>query len=167
MSTFEKFHVQGFRRLQDVDVKLKSLNVMIGANSSGKTTLLDVFTLLAASASGNLAETISDFGGVDSNLTNLLAANANKSCFMPFDLAMPVSGHNPIDYRLSLSPKGAGYEITDETLTQKGENYPTPFKHIDAHHTNVRYFEPPDGLTLPNWDYDAGESALSQVPKMF
>ena len=167
MSTFEKIHIQGFRRLHDVDLKLKPLNVMIGANGSGKTTLLEVFTLLAASASGDLAETISDFGGVDSNLTNLFVANAGKSRFMSFDLAMPVQGHEPIDYRIAISQKGAGYEIADEMLSQQRTQNPPPFKHIESHHGNVRYFVPQDGLQPPNWDYNHGESALSQVPKMF
>src|SRR5205807_9828325 len=69
MNLFEKIHVQGFRRLHDADLKLNSLNVVIGANGSGKTSLLDVFSLLAASASGRLKEAISDLSGIDANLT--------------------------------------------------------------------------------------------------
>ncbi|PQO42656.1 AAA family ATPase [Blastopirellula marina] len=167
MSTFEKIHIQGFRRLHDVDLNLKPLNVMIGANGSGKTTVLDVFTLLAASASGDLAETISRFGGVDSNLTNLSVANAGKARFMSFGLSMPVSGHAPIDYRLTLSQKGAGYEISDESLSQQRSAQPPPFKYIDSHHASVRYYDLQGGLQPPNWAFDQDESALSQVPKMF
>ena len=44
----------------DVDLKLNALNVVIGANGSGKTSLLDVFSLLAASASGKLKEKMSE-----------------------------------------------------------------------------------------------------------
>jgi predicted ATPase len=167
MSIFGKIRVQGFRRLHDVDLRLKPLNVMIGANGSGKTTVLDVFTLLAASASGDLNETISDFGGVDSNLTNLTAANAAKAKFMAFDLAMSVVGHAPIEYRIALSQKGTGYEIADEMLSQQRTTSPPPFKHIESHHANVRYYVPQSGLEPPNWDYNSAESALSQVPKMF
>ena len=79
MTALEKVWVRGFRRLHDVDFKLKPLNVLIGANGCGKTSLLDVFTLLAASASGTLAKTISDFGGIDSNLTNLTAVDGDKA----------------------------------------------------------------------------------------
>ncbi len=167
MTAFEGIHVHGFRRLYDVNLRLKPLNVMIGANSSGKTTILDVFTLLAASASGDLAETISHFGGVDGNLTNLSIANAGKARFMSFELGMPVSEQNPIDYRITLSQQGAGYEISDETLSQQRTPSPPPFKHIESHRGNVRYFVPQDGLQPPTWDYNQGESALSQVPKMF
>src|SRR5437660_10891636 len=100
MNIFEKIHVQGFRRLYDVELKLKSLNVVIGANGCGKTSLLDVFSLLAASASGNLHETLGNWGGIDNNLTNLNAAMGGKARFMAFHLAMSVPNHQPIEYRI-------------------------------------------------------------------
>ena len=74
MSTFERIHVQGLRCLFDVDLQLRPYDVMIGAIGSGKPSLLDVFSLLAASASGNLKSTIRDLAGVDSNLTVLAGA---------------------------------------------------------------------------------------------
>src|SRR5271155_3573985 len=109
MNIFEKVHIQGFRRLYDVDLKLNAMNVIIGANGSGKTSLLDVFSLLAASASGRLKETISALSGIDANLTNLLAAVSDKARFMAFDLAMSGPGHNPINYRVTMAPQGVGY----------------------------------------------------------
>jgi len=165
MSIFENIRVEGFRRLHDVDLKLKPLNVVIGANGSGKTSLLDVLSLLAASASGRLKETMSGLGGIDAVLTNLLTAKGEKSRFMAFSLAMGVPGKNPIEYRIVMAPAGVGYQISDETLTQQRDKKPPPFKHIQAHHSDVRYFD--KGLVRPNWDYDQTESALSQVPKMF
>ena len=135
MNIFEKIHVQGFRRLHDLDLRLKPLNVVIGANGSGKTSLLDVFSLLAASAFGRLKETMSDLSGIDANLTNLLAAKGNKARFMAFDLAMGVPGHNPIEYRIAMTPQGVGYEISDEVLTQQrheSRSRSSTFKHITA-----------------------------------
>ncbi len=169
MTRFGTIHVQGFRRLYDVDLKLNSLNVVIGANGSGKTSLLDVFSLLAASASGRLKESISDLSGIDANLTNRLAAKGDKARFMAFSLAMSVPHHNPIDYRITLTPQGVGYEISDEMLTQQRDRQPQPFKHIQAHHGDVRYYDQDGrkGLIRPNWEYNPTESALSQVPKMF
>ena len=63
MTRFERIHVQGFRRLIDLDLELRPLNVLIGANGSGKTSLLDVFSLLAASASGGLGTKLSESEG--------------------------------------------------------------------------------------------------------
>jgi predicted ATPase len=170
MNMFEQIHIQGFRRLYDVDLKLNALNVMIGANGCGKTSLLDVFSLLAASAAGNLKEAISENGGIDANLTNLLAVEGDKARFMAFGLAMSILHQPPLKYRIALTPHGVGYEISDETLTQQRDKKPSLFKHIQAHHGDVRYFEQQGakkGLVRPNWEYNPTESALSQVPKMF
>lgn len=169
MNTFERIHIKGFRRLYDVDIRLNPLNVLIGANGSGKTSFLDVFSLLAKSASGNLNESLSEQNGIDANLTNLTAANAGKARFMSFELAMPVPQYKPLEYRLAISPQGVTYQISDETLSQSGGR-PKPIKHIEAHHDNVVYFEwngNKKGLVRPNWEYNPKESALSQVPKMF
>ncbi|HUY36846.1 MAG TPA: AAA family ATPase [Pirellulales bacterium] len=170
MNIFEKVHIEGFRRLHDVEIKLASLNVVIGANGSGKTSLLDVFSLLAASASGRLKEAISDLSGIEANLTNVRAAKGDRARSMGFHLSMSVPHHKPIDYRIAMTPRGVGYEISEETLTQQRDNRPEPFKHIEAHQGDVRYFEhegAKKGLVRPNWEYNPTESALSQVPKMF
>lgn len=131
MITFENIHIHGFRRLYDVDLKLKPLNVIIGANGCGKTSVLELFSLLAASASGKLRENMSDLGGIDANLTNLLTANRDKARFVTFDLMMGVPGYKPIEYHLSMTPVGVAYEISDEMLTQKRDK-PQPFKHIEC-----------------------------------
>lgn len=159
---FETIHIEGFRRLHDVRLNLNSLNVVIGANGSGKTSLLDVFSLLAASAAGKLNDTLSDIGGIESNLTNLIAANGDKARFMSLTLGMTVPGSSPIEYRINTAPHGVGYEIVDETLTQQRDDKPQPFKHIEAHRNKVRYYEPEAAkLVQPNWGYDPTESALS------
>ena len=171
MTFFERIHINGFRRLADVDLELKPLNVVIGANGSGKTSLLDVFTLLAASASGRLKTTLSELGGIGENLTSLIAAKGEKSRFMAFELAMSAPDSQPIKYRIAAAPKGVGYEITDETLTQQLDDS-LPFKHFEAHRGSALYHQKrgakkKHGLFPPNWDYDPTESALSQVPKTF
>ena len=169
MNTFERIHIQGFRRLFDVDIKLNPLNVLIGSNGSGKTSILDVFSLLADSASGKLKESLSEQHGIDANLSNLNAAGAGKAQFMSFELTMPVRSYKPIEYQLSISPMATAYQISNEQLSQYGDR-PAPFKHIVAKHDNVVYYEwkqAKKGLVRPNWEYNPKETALSQVPKMF
>ncbi len=168
MSIFENIRVQGFRRLQDVDLKLRPLNVMIGANGSGKTSLLDVFSLLAASASGNLKATISDFGGVGSNLTALSTSDDKKQRYLRFELDKAVPGKAPLKYGIAIKPTGVSYEIVDETLTHQKNPNPPPLKYIESTHGSVRYFKPMENKLLPpEWEHDPLESALSQVPKMY
>ena len=170
MKFFEKIHVAGFRRLSDLDIILRPLNVVIGANGCGKTSLLDVLSLLAASASGTLKGAMSEMSGIDANLTSLVAVKGGKARDMSFDLTMGVPGNRPIEYRLAMTPQGTAYEISDESLVQQVGAKPPPLRYIQAQHGDVRYFErngTKKGLVRPNWAYDPTESALSQVPKMF
>jgi len=161
MSRFERLKVRGFRRLHDLELELRPLCVLIGANGSGKTSLLDVFSLLAASASGKLAEKISELQGMSALLT------ADRTLEMSFELAMAVPSYNPLVYDLTLSATAVAYEISEELLTQQRSNRPTPFKHIESAHGDIRYFEANQGLVRPTWEYQPFETALAQVPKMF
>ncbi len=45
--------VKGFKSIREMDLKLNPLNVLIGANGSGKSNLLDVFTLLTSAWNPN------------------------------------------------------------------------------------------------------------------
>ena len=68
-SRFKDLSIQGFRRLYDIHLQLHPLSVMIGANGTGKTSVLEVLALLANSAQGNLRESITDLSGLGSVLT--------------------------------------------------------------------------------------------------
>lgn len=169
MNIFESIQVQGFRRLHDVRLPLKPLNVLIGANGCGKTTLLDVFTLLSASASGDLKATISEYGGVEANLTAVSSIAGDKAKFVRFQVDKSVTDHAPLKYAISLKPSRTSYEIPDETLTQHSDqSKPDPMKYIESIHGRVRYFDPGENrLVSPEWEHDSHESALSQVSRMY
>lgn len=162
MNQFENIHVEGFRRLSNVNIELRRLNVLIGANGSGKTSFLDMFTLMAAAASGRLSKTISDLHGIEANI------GVNHAPWVACKLSMNLGNYPSLDYRLALKPRGAGYEIIDEMLSQQRNPQPPPFKHIESKYGNVRYFIPErNRLEQPQWEHDPNESALYQVPKMF
>jgi predicted ATPase len=164
MNAFERIRIQGFRRLQDVELKLQPLNVIIGANGSGKSSLLDVFSLLAASASGRLKAVMSEMGGFVSNLSIL---NINSSQEMLLEVAMSVPDRKPIEYRLRISAQGMGFEITDEELYQD-QGKKRHFTFLSSNMMRVKYFDTQDQRLLPpKWNHDDSESALSQVPKMY
>jgi len=164
MNSFEYIKIEGYRRLFSVQVEMRPLTVMIGANGVGKTSLLEIFSLLAASASGQLQSKISDMSGLSEIMTR------DKADSLAISLSMSVSGgYAPLDYYLKLDAKGQFYEIEAETLTQK--NNPDayePFKHIDSHGADIKYFSTQDQKLLrPNWEHNPYETSLSQVPKMY
>lgn len=159
---FERISIKHFRRLCDVELDLRPLTVMIGANGTGKTSLLDVFSLLANSAQGNLNKAISDFSGLPAIITY------DRGDDLSLGISMGVQEHSPLEYKLSFKPQGAAYSIDEELLTQQRSHEPSPFKHIESRGADVRYFEVEKAhLMRPTWDHNPLETSLSQVPKMF
>ncbi len=165
MNSFESITIEGYRRLYNVQIDMheRPLTVMIGANGVGKTSLLEIFSLLAASANAQLGTKISELGG----LGDIMTRDQAKS--ITISLSMSVPGYAPLDYSLEVAPKGLAYEIALETLTQQNDRHASePFKHIDSRGLDVKYFNTEDQKLLrPNWDHNPLETSLAQVPKMY
>ena len=163
MNQFTSLSIKGFRRLQSIDLEMRSLMVVIGANGSGKTSLLDALSVLSASARGQLQETLQRKGGLQQVLTR------GKAECLEIRLAKAVAQDNDLNYHLSLVPKGFAYEVLEESLSQHRDPQRTePFKYIESHRLNIKYSSPEQsGLLRPNWDHDPLETSLAQVPKMY
>lgn len=162
MSKFKSIEVEGYRRLSSIKLKMRDLTVMIGANGVGKTSFLDVFSLMAASAKGQLLERVG--GGLEGMLTR------SKADHLAICLTMSVPGYAPLDYYLKLVPlPGSSYRISQETLTQQNDpSAPQPHKYIDSHSLNIKYYNVQSRLLeSPNWEHNYFETSLSQVPKMY
>lgn len=135
---------------------------MIGANGTGKTSVLDIVSLLANSAKGNLSGTMTDLAGLASVLTYDYAQE------LRLGVSMQVPHYSPLDYLIEIKPQGVAYVIAAETLSQKRRADLPPFLHIDSRGLDIRYYEAGQKkLMRPNWEHNALETSLAQVPKMF
>jgi predicted ATPase len=163
MNRLETISIKGFRRLQNIELEMRNLTVMIGANGSGKTSFLDVMSVLAASASGNLQNILQLKGGLNEILTR------GKAEELEIAVSMQIPERQSLNYNLILSPKGLSYEIREENLTQQIDlNAPEPFKYIESRGLNIKYYSQDDRRILrPNWEHNPLETSLSQVPKMY
>ncbi len=162
MNKINRIKINGFRRLLNIDLQVRPFMVLIGANGVGKTSFLDAFSILSASASGNLNSILSLFGGI----ANLLTRGKSESLSLLVDMTVP--GHEPLEYDLRLDPKGSGYSISRELLCQKRKGFSDPFLHIDSSYGDIRYYETAENqLVRPDWEHNLLETSLSQVPKMF
>jgi predicted ATPase len=159
-----RLQVKGYRRLKILDLPLRPFNVLIGANGVGKSSVLEVMDLLAASAEGVLETSISQSGGMSSILTA-----DGKTSAIDLVTQMSVENQCPLEYELRIASKGVGYVVAFEKLTQvQDRSKVTPFKFIDATSSSVHYHDLEHrDLLKPNWDYKWTESALSQVPRMY
>jgi len=158
---FGQLSVQGFRRLHDVKLGLRPLSVMIGANGTGKTSVLDVLSLLAASAQGRLGYSISELSG----LANVLTYDRAEE--LGLQITMDVPGHEPLEYSLRIRPQGIAQVIREETLIQQRKPF-APSRHVYSYEQDVKYYDPvQEKLLHPTWEHNPLETSLSQVPKMF
>ncbi|WP_420264566.1 AAA family ATPase [Candidatus Magnetominusculus dajiuhuensis] len=157
-----KVNIGGFRRLQNIDLPIKPLNVLIGANGVGKTSLLDAFSLLSSSASGRLNHTLYDFGGIANILTR------GKRDEISFIVDMKVPSHEPLKDEIHLAPGGTGYLISKETLLQE-RGSDEPFKHIFSINEDIRYFDVYEKkiVQMTGMEHNPFEATLSQVTRMF
>lgn len=163
MNSFEHITIEGYRRLFSVQVEMRPLTVMIGANGVGKTAFLEIFSLLAASAKGQLQPKISELGGLSEMMTR------DKADSLGLFLSMPVPDNKPLEYYLKLVPKGQFYEIAVEALTQQRHPLSTGrFIYIASQGLDITYSTPDqEGRLRPNWEHNPVETSLSQVPKMY
>lgn len=163
MNQFEKIRIRGYRRLFDVEIEMRPLTVMLGANGSGKSSFLDAWSLLAASCRSQLAEKLSEYGGLNDILTR------NRAQSLQFDVTMSMGDHHaPLEYDVELAAKGAFYEIAEEKLIQKNKPNPQPFRHIQSAGLDIRYYDIENKkIVRPTWNHNPLETSLAQVPKMF
>jgi predicted ATPase len=161
MTKLNRVRIEGFRRLEALDLELRPLTVLIGANGSGKTSLLDVFTLLSASASGSLNSKLSEFAGLDHILTR------GRADGLTFTVNMQLDSEPLMEYGLRLRPSGASYSIAQESLTRYEPLLSRHFKFIDATNSDIRYLDLADKLIRPNWEHNPFETSLAQVPRMY
>lgn len=60
--------ISGYRSIRSIDLRLKPVNVIVGANGTGKSNLYRALYLLSAAASGQLAAVLAKEGGMTSAL---------------------------------------------------------------------------------------------------
>ena len=160
MIRLNRIKIQGFRRLASVDLEMRPLMVMIGANGVGKSSVLDAMSLLSASARSRLALTLSELGGISSVLTR------GRATELVLSVMEEVAGQAPLVYEIHVAPQGNGYSIVKEHLSQEQELPGFKLVYVDVDHDVAKYF---DGnfMTYPSWGYSPGETALSQAPRNF
>jgi len=68
MNQLTKIRLKGWKSIREVELDLGPLNVLIGANGSGKSNFISFFRLLHEMGEGRLQEHIARIGGAESVL---------------------------------------------------------------------------------------------------
>jgi len=163
LNRLSRIKIEGFRRLAKVDLDLRPMMVMIGANGVGKTSVLDAISLLCGSSNGLLAKSISELGGITSILTKGMAASLTYSVRVSPEAMSLVSSEEPISYDLKIVPRGNGYAIEKETLDKTLIGAKRAIRYVLVESGTLK-FHNGKALISPSWHVDPNETALSQAP---
>jgi predicted ATPase len=162
-----RIKIEGYRRLENVELGLDGLSTLIGPNGVGKSSFLDLLVLLGEAMKSNLARGIASRAG----LGRLLSRGAAPKIALSLETE-PVKWpdgdkSSPLKYELELVPSGSGYTIFKEHLTQQ-RGKPQPFRYIQRTSSDVRFYDPVTrNLEHPEWAFEPGELALAQVPRTY
>jgi len=163
MHQINQFRIRGFRRLLDVNLEVRPFTTIIGVNGVGKTSLLDAFSLLFASADGNLEKKLSALGGIANILTR------EKTDALEFSVGIEIPDGAILKYTLNVTSRGMGYSITNEELFESRHQNQSPHILIETVGEGSVFYNPSgqERVLLGKESRIRSETALSQAPKTF
>lgn len=92
MRTLEKIKIAGFKSIKKTEIELDSINVIIGANGSGKSNFISAFKLLERVVSENLQGHVGQQGGASRFLFH--GKKVTQKIGMMFDFGQNAYGFN-------------------------------------------------------------------------
>lgn len=104
----KKIEIAGYKSIKNQTITLQPINLLIGANGSGKSNLLSFFTFLRAMYARNLQEHVSLNGGMDSFLFQGRKITEKMSVKLTFE--------NSNAYSFVLTSGQEKFIITEENL---------------------------------------------------
>ena len=158
MPIFRRIGIQGFRRLKNIDLAMRPLMVLIGANGVGKTSFMDALSFLEASAKGSLNSHINEMGGFHSISTRGVTEEFGLKAEIDYQK------EEPLKYQLQLAARFPGYRVSQEFLNQERGGV---FQYIHSQGGVVQHCDANGRLVKAEMTYNDQESALYQVPRAF
>lgn len=123
MEKLRRVTVEGFRSLRNVELELGELTVMVGANGSGKSNLIDFFRMMNFMLSGTVQLYIGRKGGGSS----ILHYGPKETPVLNAELEF-VGEDGRSDYRFSLAFASPDRLLfTDEQVRFEKHGYPAPY----------------------------------------
>lgn len=150
----KQLDVAGFRSLKQVSWQPGDLNVVIGQNGTGKSNLLRLLELIAASAQGRLSKYIQAAGGMDAILWDGVASSI--SFHLKTD-DLPVA---PNDYEVKLSSLGntGWYCVEREQLIHQALPQEDPAQIATRYLESSYDHQAKTGESVSVWSSDANSS---------
>ncbi|WP_059280046.1 AAA family ATPase [Dehalococcoides mccartyi] len=116
--SLDHLSLEGFKSIKSLDIDLKKVNIMVGANGAGKSNLVSFFRMLRAMSEEGLAGFVMQNGGADGFFFNGPKETPNIDAHLKF-------GQN--EYKFTLAPTVASQLMvkTESTKYTRWNNYAT------------------------------------------
>jgi predicted ATPase len=118
-SNIQRMKIEGFKSIKSLDIELKPLNILIGANGAGKSNFISAFKFITELESRNLQNYILQSGGAE----RFLHFGSKNTQSIEFDLDF---GTNPYFVRL-VPAEPDTLLIATETPGFKASGYDVPY----------------------------------------
>ena len=134
MPKLDRIQINGYKSIKSLDLELKSLNVLIGANGAGKSNLISFFKMLNEMINNKLQVYITKSGGAD----RLLYFGTKNTDMIKARLYF---GRNSYEVELEPTLEGKLLFSSERTFYQ-GPGYPTPWsQNLGAGHLETLLHE--------------------------
>ncbi len=100
MASLDKIKIRGFKSIRKLELDLKPLNVLIGANGAGKSNFLSIFELLHNLANGRLQLYVGESGGAEP----LLHFGSKRTKRISLSISFASINTLPLEYSCDLVP---------------------------------------------------------------
>ena len=115
-----KIHIEGYKSIKHLDIELRDLNVLIGANGSGKSNFIGIFRFLRHLVEQRLQITVREAGGAE----RLLHYGSRETPEMMINLEF-----SPHAYQVTLKPSNDdGFFIVEENVGLTSPNTAAPIR---------------------------------------
>ena len=121
MGVLDWISIEGFKSIRSAELEIRPINVLIGANGSGKSNLLEAMAFLQAIRAGNLQGYVGRAGGAD----RLLHFGAKKTDRMKFHVSFN-DEVNQYDLTLGSTDTDSLYALTEGVHYWDKEVYKYP-----------------------------------------
>jgi predicted ATPase len=118
--SLDRIQIAGFKSIREIDLPLRPLNVLIGANGAGKSNLIGAFGLLRQLVDGRLQAAVARGGGA----ATLLHHGPKHTPEMRLALHF---GRNGYEARLAPA-QGGGFFFEDERCWYQGDGHGRPYR---------------------------------------
>jgi predicted ATPase len=124
----DSIHIQGYKSIKDATIELKPINILIGANGSGKSNFLSFFEFVNRIGELRLQDYVALNGGVDKALHRGIKHSSTISASLEFKNSLTKEKSYLSFYEFELQNDGTHFIFTREYIG---------FKELDKEKVNV------------------------------